>query len=423
MKSKNSRYFLVYAALAAIILVAGCKEAGEPGETKKKTSPSAIAKKKTKQELLAASLDDAVNSPGDDLAPIISADGNLLYFTSDKPGGRGGQDVWFSRREGARWTRAQNLAELNTRGDEGLDTFNQDGSALYFTADRPGGRGDNDIYICHHTPTGWSKPENVGPPINTKHSDANASLSADGKKLFFVSDRPGGMGGYDIWMSELGPNGKWGKPTNLGKQINTDGWEGNVFIAPDGETLYFSSNGHGGFGGADVFRSILRDGEWSEPDNLGDRINTTGNDTYFTIPASGDMAYMTSSRLEGKGGADIIAVPMPILFTPKKIVVVAGKVTDSQTGEPMQAYVKVKYRPTRRDIAVTTTRPDGNFKLAFAPLDGLMLMIYTDDKSVYPYYKSIPIDMSKENQVVVRRVAMASDTKPVEVPKEPKTPK
>ena len=395
---------ILLSVIAILIIAVSCKKA----EEKRK-----VLRERTAQTL-AESLNDAVNSPSDDFAPIISADGNRLYFTSNRDGGKGGQDVWSSKREGGRWTQAQNLAELNSSADEGIDTFSQNGKTLYFTADRPGGFGNNDIYMCRRTVNGWTQPENLGPVINSPANDANASLSADGKKLFFVSDRLGGMGGYDVWVSDLGADGKWGQPKNIGEPINTDGWEGNVFIAPDGMTLYFSSNGHGGFGGADVFRSILRAAKWSEPENMGDRINTSGNDTYFTIPGSGDLAYMSSSRPGGKGGEDIYAVPMPMLFAPKKIVVVTGNVMNKLTGAPLQAYVKVKYRPTRRDIASTVTRPDGNFRVAFVPTDELMLMIYTDDNSVYPYYKSIPIAKDRNSQVIVRNVAMASGENPVE---------
>lgn len=397
--------YMITAILAAALALTACE--------KREKSPGT---EKQRRQALSRSLNEAVNTSGNEFAPVISADGDLLYFTSDRPGGKGGQDIWFSRRKGAAWTEAENLSELNTPGDEGLDSFSADATKLYFTTTRKGGMGKNDIYVATRTAKGWSEPENMGPPINTKYNDANASVSADGKKLFFVSDRPGGIGGYDIWMSRLGPNGKWAVPVNLGETINTDGWEGNVFIAPDGQTLYFSSNGHGGFGGADVFRSILRDGKWSRPENMGEKINTTGNDTYFTIPGSGDLAYMSTSLAGGAGGADIVAVPLPMVFKPKRIAVVAGKVTDANTGEPIEAYINIKYRPTRRNIVSTTSGKDGKFRVVFEPLDELMLMVYTAQEGVQPYYRKLPLSTEKSSQVILRHIRLGKGVKPTGEP-------
>jgi Tol biopolymer transport system component len=280
--------------------------------------------------------------------------------------------------------------------------------------------GKNDIYISRFVNGKWTEPQNLGAPINSEYNDANASLSADGKRLFFVSDRPGGQGGYDIWVSELGADGKWGEPKNLGEPVNTPDWEGAVFIAPDGLTLYFSSNGHEGYGGADIFRSNYQNGRWSQPQNLGDKINTEGNDTYFTIPGAGDVAYFSSTREGGKGKNDIIALPMPYVFEPKKIVVVVGKVVKQDTGEPVKAWIKVKYRPTRRDLAVIDTRENGSFRISFFPQKELVLMIYADPsegEGFNPWYEPLELDIAKDNQVIVRNIAMAPGKKAVLIEK------
>lgn len=407
MKSK-----FLFITVVLLMFFASCKR----DEAKRPMTPEELA------EELAGNLDEVVNTSADEFAPIISADGKIMYFVSDRKGGMGGQDIWKTVRVGGHWTPPINLgAPLNTPADEGLDTFSQDEKTVYLTSDsRPDGLGKNDIYLSRFINNKWTEPENLGAPINSEYNDANASLSADGKKLFFVSDRPGGQGGYDIWVSELGADGKWGEPKNLGEPINTPDWEGAVFIAPDGLTLYFSSNGHEGYGGADIFRSDYQNGKWSQPQNLGDKINTEGNDTYFTIPGAGDVAYFSSTREGGKGKNDIIALPMPYVFEPKKIVVVVGKVVKQDTKEPLKAWIKIKYRPTRRDLAVIDTRENGSFRISFFPQRELVLMIYADPsegESFNPWYEPLELDIAKDNQVLVRNIAMAPGKKAVLIEK------
>lgn len=283
----------------------------------------------------------AINSPYSDLAPIISADGNTMYFTSNRPGGVGGQDFWMSRRVGGEWTTPVNITSLNTPQNEGPDTITADEKTMYYTGcnRRPDGSDKCDIYVSYKDANGvWTPGKNIGPPINTDYEEANASVSPDGKILYFTSNRPGGQGGYDIWMSVLQPNGKWGQPINLGPTINTPMWEGIAFAAADGVTLYFSSNGHGGFGNADVFKTTRKpDGSWTEPENLGGLINSPYNDIYFTFPASGDYAYFSSSAEEGLGQEDIYAIPKKLILESRDYVVVRGRVYDQATNQPVAA--------------------------------------------------------------------------------------
>jgi len=391
---------LVLAMAAAILMTfAGCKK---------------IEQKMMRKIVKLGPLNEMINTSDNEFGPVISANGKVMYFTSDRKGGVGGQDIWKTRKITGLWSAPVNLgAPLNTPSDEGIDTFSQDEKSLYLTSDaRPGGLGKNDIYVSHLVNGKWTEPQNLGPPINTPYNDANASLSADGKTLYFVSDRPGGVGGMDIWFSQLGPDGKWGAPKNLGEPVNTPDWEGFVFIAPDGVTLYFSSNGHGGYGGADIFRSRFQNGEWSEPENLGDKVNSPGNDTYFSIPGSGDVVYLSTSREGGRGKNDIIELPLPTVFQPKKIVIITGKVVDKDTGKPMKAWAKIKYRPTRQDLAMAETRPNGQFRISFAPQQELVLMVYTDEEGYNPWYEALSLDLNKENQVLIRNLEMIKGMKP-----------
>ena len=278
-----------------------------------------------------------VNSPDSDFGPIVTADGNALYFTSFRDGGLGGQDIWMSRFVDGEWTKAENLGEpINSKYHEGPDSFSVDESTMYFTrCDKLGKPGICDIYTASWDDENkkWGKVENMGPGINSDYNDSNASISYDGKTIYFISDRP--MDGstvknWDIFMSQK-TMGKWGKAKRLDKTINTPKQEIHVMIHQDGKTLYFSSDGHGGFGGYDIFYSELEDGKWSQPKNMGDLTNTPRDDLYFTVPASGDLAYLASSRSGGMGQEDIYSVPVPLKISSGGMVVLMGIVVNQNS--------------------------------------------------------------------------------------------
>lgn len=274
----------------------------------------------------AVNLGPVVNSQGRDYAPFVSADGNTLYFASDREGGLGGQDIWISRRgPDGHWGPPSNPGSpLNSPGNEGPDTLSADGRVLYLTAcQRPDGLGACDLYLSQLGPDGaWSQPQNLGPPVNGRYNEANASLSLDGRNLYFVSIRPAGLGGWDIWASHLTDSG-WSEPENLGPKVNTPGNEFIAFIHPNGEELYFSSDGLGGFGGADIFYTSKTPGGWNDPVNLGPVINTPANDMYFTIPAAGDLLYLSSNRADSLGKEDIYSVAMPLVLNRLKLIALA----------------------------------------------------------------------------------------------------
>ncbi len=322
-------------------------------------------------------LGPAVNSAASDFGPIISPDGNELYFTSDRPGGLGGQNVWVSRRVNGVWQPARDLGPpINTAGNEGPDSFSLSENALYFTAcDRQFGLGGCDIYVSFELKNGkWSEPENLGAPVNTKYNDSNASISSDGSMLIFTSDRPGGLGGADLWMARRGEMikkllpgfstaGRWEEPTDLGPNVNTPDWDGVGFLMPDNQTLYFSSRGRGGEG-ADIFRSVLKDGEWQPAQSMGGIINTAGDDIYFTLPGSGDLAYFSSDQSGGLGQEDIYSIPIPLLIPKTCLVVLRGKVADAASGAPVKAEIKVIDPATSRVIGKAESNPrSGDYQL------------------------------------------------------------
>jgi len=336
------------------------------------------------QEEGTKNLGPVINSKYSDFAPFVSADGKTLYFASDRPTGVGGQDGWLSHKVAGQWGEPVNMGTpFNTELNEGPDCLTADEQTMFYTGcNRPTGLGGCDIYMVEKVGDSWSEPKNVGPPINTRYNDANASISPDGRNLYFVSTKPDGLGGYDIWVSTKQEDGKWGEPKNLGPTINTPENEVFVFIHWDGITLYFSSDGHGGFGMADIFRSQLTPGGWSNPINLGPAVNSPEKDFYFTIPASGDLAYFSSTRFDTIGLEDIYVVPVPVIAKPSGLTLIYGivaniktcappkieptlktKVYDIKTCTPVQAVLRLSDSKTDAEKFLGKTRPDGFYKV------------------------------------------------------------
>lgn len=291
----------------------------------------------------ATNLGPVVNSLDSDFGPIVTADGLALYFTSDREGGYGGQDIWVSRWANGKWGTPTNLGELvNTKYNEGPDTFSVDERTMYFTkCDREGEPGTCDIYTAafdEATKT-WGNVQNMGKNINSRFNDANASISYDESTLYFVSNRPTEdkkRTHWDIFVSRREGRG-WNEAKRLGPPVNTPMDEFHVMIHQNDVDLFFCSNGHGGFGGSDIFMSSSREGTFSEPQNLGPFINTPENDMYFTIPASGDLAYLASNREGTIGQEDIYVVPLDIVKPEKGVIIVKGIVADRSTCAPPKA--------------------------------------------------------------------------------------
>jgi outer membrane protein OmpA-like peptidoglycan-associated protein len=215
---------------------------------------------------------------------------------------------------------------------------------LFFTGcNRPQGMGSCDIYISRREGKEWSKPFNIGAPVNTPGWESQPSLSADGRTLYFVSTRSGGVGGYDIWKSELKDGGEWSAPINLGPTINTPYDEQSPFIHPDDQTLYFSSNGWPGLGNKDIFMSRKNNatGNWQTPLNLGYPINTFGEESSLTISSNGRTAFFASDQKGGFGGMDIYSFELPEKLRPNLVTFVKGQVFDKDSNEPLDGTIQI----------------------------------------------------------------------------------
>jgi outer membrane protein OmpA-like peptidoglycan-associated protein/Tol biopolymer transport system component len=287
-------------------------------------------------------LGENVNSFRDEYTPGITMDGDKLIFTRlliDKDSVNMGnfgnlsiddkmrlqqtmhEDFYVSQKVNGAWGKARNFGPpINTPENEGQPFFSSDGSILFFTRCTGGGRSsDCNIYFTFLDGDRWAPPVKLGAPVNTREWESQPSISFDGKTLYFASNRDGGFGEIDLFESTYA-NGKWSEPKNLGPKINTPGRDQNPCIAKDNNTLYFNSDGHPSIGGVDLYVSRRQpDGEWGEPVNLGYPINTSGNELTLSISGDGEYAYYVSDKLkDGKGGFDIYYFKLPQNMQPQK---------------------------------------------------------------------------------------------------------
>ena len=244
-------------------------------------------------------LEPTINSQYNEAAPSISPDGLSLFFCSDRPGGHGAFDIWVTTRAitSGPWGPPVNLGEsVNGHSMDGSTTMSVDGLSLYFASNRSGGSGSEDIWVCKRSKEGelWDKPENLGPIVNTSSFDWGPSISADSLSLFFDSTRPGGHGGFDIWVTTRKTvDDNWGAPVNLGPVVNSPSDEGAVSLSADGLVLFFISDRPGGYGLHDIWitwRTSSHD-PWSIPVNLGPTVNTSSREGSPEISADGLELY------------------------------------------------------------------------------------------------------------------------------------
>ncbi|MDH7516550.1 MAG: OmpA family protein [Bacteroidota bacterium] len=307
-------------------------------------------------------LGENVNSPWDDYAPAVTANGTL-FFTSRRPNPKRldyGDDVYRVNHIGRDWEKPTYLSEaINTPESQGAISVSPDGRTLYVAlCSEPDGFGRCDIYVAEWNERGteWTKARNLNNPegkdlrmqkrvdnfdfVNTSYWESQPSISPDGKTLYFASDRPGGFGGTDIWMTRKQDDGTWGPPVNLGPDINTKGDERTPSIAFDNKTLYYASDGfpdhepNKAAGGFDIYVTRWQGSRWSRPMNLGFPINSKGDDVFISSTLTGDTLYFASNREGGYGGFDLYILLDPP-FPPDAMIVISGVVTDAETGQPL----------------------------------------------------------------------------------------
>ncbi len=293
-------------------------------------------------------LGDSINSEFSEYSPSLTIDEQTMIVTRLRPAdkstitGRSLEEDFYScvKNLDSTWGRMRPVGPpLNSHGNEGCPSLTADGKILYFTiCDRSDGMGSCDIYYSQRIGKRWSDPINMGVKVNSSAWDTQPSISPDGNILYFTSSRPGTKGYSDIWKTSKDESGNWTSPVNLGDSINTDGTEQTPFIHSDGKTLYFSSNGHPGMGGMDIFYSHMDDkGNWSKAVNIGYPINSGDADGYLFVNARGNKAYFASDKYGGKGGLDIYSFDLYEEARPTAVTYMKGTVYDSKTHQRLQA--------------------------------------------------------------------------------------
>ncbi|MBX2901782.1 MAG: OmpA family protein [Cyclobacteriaceae bacterium] len=290
-------------------------------------------------DYLITPLSDSVNAYPMQYFPTVTADGRQLIFTARFGGGRNDNEdlVVSTKTQNGAWGAPVSLsANINSVHREGASTISADGRHLIFTVC---GTSGCDLYESRKTGNVWAKPKNLGPNINSRNWDAQPSLSADGRELYFVSDRPGGLGGYDIWYSQLTDRG-WSKAQNLGPQVNTPQDEISPYIHVNNQELYIVSNGLPGYGGYDIYKASKSNSGWEKPVNLGLPLNDHHDQYSFIVSAEGTNGYYSREESKTRSRLYRIIVPEPWI-TSYKGNVVKGMVTDAATQQPVSASIEL----------------------------------------------------------------------------------
>lgn len=314
-------------------------------------------------------LGSGINTLDAEYFPALTADGETLIFTRQV---NGNEDFWTSHFQNNTWNLATPLsAKINTsKYNEGAQTISPDGKYLFFTGcNRPDGLGRCDIYVSHREGKDWGEPYNIGAPVNSEYWESQPAISPDGRTLYFISNRPGGSGGYDIWKSTITEDAKWGPAINLGPEINTANDENTPFLHADGRTLYFSSNGWPGFGNKDIFYSRLDDsGKWKTPINIGFPINSFDDESGLIVSADGNLGLFSSNLKGGFGGQDIYSFKIPEQAKPLKISYVKGIVRDRDTKKTIESNVQVVDLTTNKTVFDDYTDAENGQFLAVMPI-------------------------------------------------------
>ncbi len=358
-------------------------------------------------------LGENVNSNYSELCPIITPDGTTLFFTRDQHpeniGENKDQDIWYSTMDSVgNFSQAKNINfPINNEWNNFAVGISQDGNVLYLgNIYNAGGTQSKGLSRSFLTDSGWSFPEKI--EIEDYYNlgrFSSFSFSTNGKVLIMSVERRNGFGENDLYVSFLQENRVWSKPVNLGPDINTAASEDTPFLAADGATLYFSSSGHLGYGSNDMFVARRLDEswqKWTEPMNLGKPINSRGWDGYYSLPASGEYAYFVSTE-NSIGREDIFKIKLPSEFRPYNVVLIKGKVLNAKTKKPVEATIKYEYLANGQNAGIAKsnsktgeyviTLPGGHRYAYYAVANEFLALNENIDLSSLEQYKEIRKDL------------------------------
>jgi outer membrane protein OmpA-like peptidoglycan-associated protein len=300
------------------------------------------------------------------------------------------EEIYTSTNSAGSWSEPKviPIAHDYNVGTAGMSADGQKMLIFMGGASDPGG-----LFQITKTGDGWSKPGLLTPTINTpKYLESTASITPDGKTIYFASDRLGGQGGLDIYRTTMQANGTWSTPVNLGPEINTKANEDAPFIHPDQKTLFFTSDGHNSMGGRDIFVTKLINNKWTSPENMGYPVNTTANDNYFTLIADGTRGYFSSDRKGGMGGQDIYYLDMPAESANIPLTMIKGKILNAETGKPIPTKIYLIDNSTDKklDFVYNPDPATGNYLIILPPAKNYDIVIESEGFLPYTLNVNVP---------------------------------
>jgi outer membrane protein OmpA-like peptidoglycan-associated protein len=338
-----------------------------------------------------------VNTPFTEYNPVVSADESTMAYTAYRPntgktrsGDKFIEEIYISYNENGSWSEPKviPIAHDYNVGTAGISPDGQKMLIFMGGSTDPGG-----LYQITKSGDAWSRPSLVTPSLNTPKSlESTASITPDGKTIYFASDRVGGQGGLDIYKTTIQANGTWSAPQNLGPQVNSKANEDAPFIHPDQKTLFFTSDGHNSMGGRDIFVTKLVGDKWTSPENMGYPVNTTANDNYFTLIADGTRAYFSSDRKGGMGGQDIYSLELPAESANIPLTMIKGKILNAETGKPMPTKIYLVDNETEKklDFVYNPDPVTGNYLIILPPAKNYDMIIESDGFLPYTLNINIP---------------------------------